>query len=115
MWVVGAARWGAVVCRRPDGSREGWVTMRRLFLTELHEDEAGHLLLGLPNIVASAGAGLLAGGAAGGEDVVTIIGGVALAVGLLWSGVAQHNLVDYDVWRRLDRLERLAEKWLGER
>ncbi len=78
--------------------------MRRLFLRELHEDETGHLLLGLPNIVASAGAGLLAGGAAGGEDVVTIIG-----------GVAQHNLVDYDVWRRLDRLERLAEKWLGER
>jgi hypothetical protein len=48
---------------------------------------------------------LLAAGAASGEDVITIIGGVALGLGILLGEVLGHMQVDYDIFSRLNRLE----------
>ncbi len=56
-------------------------------------------------MVAVVGAVLLAAGAAAGEDVITIVGGVGLGLGILVSGLLNHIRVDYDIFERLNRLE----------
>jgi len=48
---------------------------------------------------------LLAAGAASGEDVIIIVGGIALGLGILLNVVLGHQQVDYDIFSRLDRLE----------
>ena len=60
------------------------------------------------SLVAVVGAIILAVGASGTEDVVTILGGVILAVGILASGFLRHTQIDYEVYERLERLEKSA-------
>jgi len=74
-------------------------------LARLHRDERGHAALGVADLAAAAGAVLLAAGAAANEDVITIIGGIVLALGVFGSGIMRHTQIDYDLWRRLARLE----------
>lgn len=78
-------------------------------LGRLQRDESGHATLGLLDIAAASGAVLLAAGAASGEDVLTIIGGAALAVGIFAGGVVRHTSIDYEMWRRLDRIDEADE------
>lgn len=74
------------------------------FLTALHREE-GHGVT-LPGTFAGmVGAVLLAVGAVNNQDVLTIIGGVVLAGGLLASHVIQHVAVDYEIYGRLEKLE----------
>ncbi len=71
-----------------------------------NNDERGHVEVGVPALVAGIAAVVLAIGAAADSDVVTIISGVVLGVTLLAASVARHRQIDYDVWRRLDKLEK---------
>ena len=73
---------------------------------QIHNDERGHVEVGVPALVAAIAAIVLAIGAAADSDVVTIISGVVLGVALLSASLARHRQIDYDVWRRLDKLEK---------
>lgn len=75
-------------------------------LHRLHEEEDGHVEVGVPALVAAVGAILLTIGAAGDTDVLTWIGGIVLAVGLFVAALARHRFIDYTTWERLDKLEK---------
>ncbi len=75
-------------------------------LQEIHDDERGHVEVGVPSLIAAVGAILLGIGAGGGGAVLAIIGGVVLGVGLFGAGLLRHRQIDYDIWRRLDKLEK---------
>ena len=78
--------------------------MRSLGFAKLHGDEDGHTA---PLVVVGAGLGaaLLSAGAAAGEDVLTIVGGVVLTVGLIAGSMLTHTRMDYEVYDRLNKLE----------
>jgi hypothetical protein len=78
--------------------------MKRI-LREL-QSEDGHAppLAGI--LIGAAGAILLACGAAEDSGPLTIIGGIVLAVGLLATSVISHMSVEYDIYRRLESLEK---------
>jgi hypothetical protein len=82
--------------------------MRRLIraIHALHKDEGGHVEVGVPSLAAAVGAILLAIGAAGDTDWLTITGGVVLGIGIFVTGLLRHRFIDYEVWRRLDRVEK---------
>ncbi len=82
--------------------------MRTLMATlrRVNEDESGHVEVGGPGLVGAIGAIILGIGATGSSDVVTIGGGVVLAVGIMGASLARHRLIDYDLWKRLDELEK---------
>ena len=68
--------------------------------------EEGHAIT-LPGTLASmVGAILLAVGAVNNQDVLTIIGAVVLAVGLLATSLLQHMGVEYGIFGRLDKIEK---------
>ena len=60
---------------------------------------------GLADLIPATGAALLGAGAATGEDVLTIVGAVALALGFVLSGFVRHVKVDYAIYDRLNALE----------
>ena len=74
-------------------------------LAALLNSEAGHGVTLPATLAGMAGAVLLAVGAVNNQDVLTIIGGVVLAVGLLASSMAQHMLIEYPIYERLDKME----------
>lgn len=74
-------------------------------LAKLARDESGHAGPALADIVGSAGAIILAVGAASSEDAVIIVGGVVLAVGIFASGFLRHVALDYSIFDRLNKLE----------
>ena len=76
------------------------------YFVRIRDEERGHLEVGGPSLIGAVGAILLAIGAAGGTDWLTIAGGVVLAVGIFLAGLARHRFIDYDVWRRLDKLDK---------
>jgi hypothetical protein len=82
--------------------------MKRLIsaIQQIHDDERGHVEVGVPSLVAAVGAILLGIGAGGGGAVLAIIGGIVLGVGIFGTGLLRHRQIDYDVWRRLDKLEK---------
>ncbi len=75
------------------------------FLDTLRSEE-GHAIT-LPGTLAGmVGAVLLAVGAVNNQDVLTIIGAVVLAVGLLATSLLQHMGVEYEIYERLDKIEK---------
>ena len=82
--------------------------MRRIqkSFQRLRNEERGHVMVGLPSLVAAIGAIMLGYGAAGDSDTATVIGGFVLAAGIFVTGLARHRTIDYDVWKRLDELEK---------
>ena len=78
----------------------------KALIRRINEDESGHIAVGMPALVAAVGAIVLAIGASGDTDVLTIIGGIVLAVGVFGSSVARHRGIDYDIYERLDKLEK---------
>jgi len=74
--------------------------------SRIRDDERGHVIVAVPSLVAAIGAIMLGIGAAGDTDWLTITGGVVLGVGIFLTGLARHRGIDYDVWMRLDRLEK---------
>jgi H+/gluconate symporter-like permease len=75
-------------------------------IQQIHNDERGHVEVGVPSLVAGIGAVILGIGAGGGGAVLAIIGGVVLGVGIFITGLLRHRQIDYDVWKRLDKLEK---------
>jgi hypothetical protein len=75
-------------------------------LRRIHTEEDGHAVPGFMSLVAAVGAVVLAIGAASDSDVVTIIGGVALGIGILAGGVLNHMVIDYDIYARLETIEK---------
>ncbi len=67
--------------------------------------EEGHGVTLPPLFAGMAGAVLLAVGAVNNQDVLTIIGGVVLAAGLLGAALLQHMAIEYDIYDRLNKLE----------
>lgn len=68
--------------------------------------EDGHAppLIGV--LIGGAGAILLAVGSANDSGVLAIVGGIVLAVGLFAAAVLNHTTVEYDIYARLDKLEK---------
>ena len=57
-------------------------------------------------LIAAAGAIVLGIGAANGTGWLAVVGGVLLAVGILATLVANHMTVEYDMYARLEVLEK---------
>ncbi|HYM16811.1 MAG TPA: hypothetical protein VEZ14_14760 [Dehalococcoidia bacterium] len=68
--------------------------------------EDGHAMPVVGVFIGAAGAILLGIGAANGTGALAIIGGIVLAVGLLATLVVNHMTVEYDIYARLDKLEK---------
>ena len=78
----------------------------RKALQRIRDDESGHIEVGVPSLLAAIGAIALGYGAAGESDVAAVAGGFVLALGIMAAGVARHRAIDYDVYRRLEDLEK---------
>ena len=78
----------------------------RKAIQRIRDDERGHVLVGVPSLVAGIGAVVLGIGAAADSDATAIIGGIILGAGIFVTGLARHRSIDYDVWQRLDDLEK---------
>ena len=74
-------------------------------LAKLKRDESGHSELLINDLAKVAGVILLAAGAAASEDVITIVGGVVLAVGIVGTTIRHHMTIDYPIFDRLNALE----------
>ena len=75
-------------------------------LRQLERSEEGHAAPFFLSILAAAGAIALGIGAAEDSSIVAIIGGVVLGVGVVAALLVNHMVVDYDIFRRLDDLEK---------
>ncbi len=74
-------------------------------LATLLNSEEGHGVTLGGTLAGMAGAILLAVGAVNDQDVLTIVGGAVLAVGLLAGALLQHMAIEYDIYDRLNKLE----------
>ncbi len=77
----------------------------RAFLRRLHTEETGHAVIAATGLIGAAGAILLAAGMTTDTDVLAWIGGGVMAVAFINGSVREHQLVDYEVFARLDELE----------
>ena len=75
-------------------------------LRQLERSEEGHAAPFFLSILAAAGAIALGIGASEDSSIVAIIGGVVLGVGVVAALLVSHMVVDYDIFRRLDDLEK---------
>jgi len=79
---------------------------RQLEVEHAFMGEDGHAAPALLSLIGAAGAIGLGIGVATDSDVLAIIGGVGVAAGLLVGNVLSHMTIDYDVYRRLEDLEK---------
>ncbi len=79
--------------------------MRKVF-QRIRDDESGHVTVGVPSLLAAIGAIVLGYGAAGDSDAAPIIGGFVLGLGIMAASIARHRSIDYEVYKRLDDLEK---------
>ncbi|MCH8950279.1 MAG: hypothetical protein IIB87_07880 [Chloroflexi bacterium] len=77
----------------------------RRILAALNSEE-GHALPYLGVLPAAAGAVLLGIGAANDTDWMAIAGGIVLAVGVFATPILAHSNIDYDIYNRLNKLEK---------
>ena len=82
----------------------GEITVLRA-LAKLKRDESGHGELLVNDLVKVIGVILLPAGAAASEDVITIVGGLVLAVGIVAATIRIHMTIDYPIFDRLNALE----------
>ncbi len=75
-------------------------------IQRFRDDETGHIAVGALALVAAIGAIVLGYGAAADEDAITVIGGWVLGLGVLAASLARHRTIDYEVFARLDKLEK---------
>ena len=72
----------------------------------IQHGEEGHGMPLIGAVIGAVGAVLLAIGAANDTGVLSIVGGIVLAVGLIAMLVIQHMAVEYGILDRLDKLEK---------
>ncbi len=75
-------------------------------LRRLERSEEGHAAPLLLAIVAAAGAIALGIGASEDSSIVAIVGGVVLGLGVIAAFTANHLTIDYDIYERLNDLEK---------
>jgi len=75
----------------------------RSLVSRIHREEDGHVPTSLASLVAGAGPVLLAIGAAGDNDTLTIIGGIVAGVGIFAYALAQHLTIDWELFRRTSK------------
>jgi uncharacterized membrane protein YebE (DUF533 family) len=75
-------------------------------LRRVNTDERGHAAPLVPALAGAAGAIVLAIGVAADSSAAAIIGGIVLAVGLLATSLVYHIAIDYDIYKRLNDLEK---------
>jgi hypothetical protein len=68
--------------------------------------EDGHAFPAMGALVGAVGAILLGIGAAGDTGWLSVTGGIVLAVGVLAASVVNHMTVEYDIFGRLEKLEK---------
>ncbi len=79
--------------------------MLKKFCQMLNREE-GHGITLPGTLLSGAGAILLAVGAANDSGVLAIAGGILLAVGMLAFSVLAHMGIEYEIFGRLDELEK---------
>lgn len=75
-------------------------------LYHLGRSEEGHTAPLFLAIVAAAGAIALGIGASEDSSIAAIAGGVVLGLGVIGAIMAYHLTIDYDIYKRLDDLEK---------
>lgn len=78
----------------------------KAILRAVHAGEEGHAQMLATALGGAAGAIALAIGAAEDSSIAIYIGGIVLAVALVASAMASHLTVDYEIYDRLDNLEK---------
>ena len=68
--------------------------------------EEGHAAPAFISLIGAVGAIAIGIGVATDSDLLAILGGVGAAVGILLGAVAEHMVIDYDMYRRLEDLEK---------
>jgi hypothetical protein len=76
-----------------------------LIVRDAIRGDRGHARAGAATLVPVAGAIVLAIGAANETDWLTITGGIVLALGVLLASVLHHQVVDWDIYHRIEKLE----------
>ncbi|HML98839.1 MAG TPA: hypothetical protein PKD75_10190 [Tepidiformaceae bacterium] len=72
----------------------------------MHTEEAGHAVSAIGALPAAAGAVMLGFGAANDTGWLAITGGIVAGLGILVYEVVRHTRIDYQLFSRLDRIER---------
>lgn len=80
-------------------------TIRTLAL-QLHRGEEGHVWAGVPALLGALGAIGIGIGAANDTGWLAITSGIVAAIGIMGGGLLRHREFDYDIWTRLDKLEK---------
>ena len=75
-------------------------------LRAVHQNEEGHALPGVASLVGAVGAILLGIGAANDSGGLAIAGGILAGVGFLAASLLEHVKVDYNIFGRLESLEK---------
>jgi len=78
----------------------------RKMIQRIRDDERGHVIVGVPSLAAGIGAVMLGFGAAEDSYGLAVAGGIVLGVAIFLTGLARHREIDYDVFSRLDKLEK---------
>jgi len=71
-----------------------------------HSNEEGHALPAIASLVGAIGAILLGIGAANDSGGLAIAGGILAGVGFMAASVLEHVKVDYDIYGRIETLEK---------
>jgi len=80
--------------------------MLRTLINAITHGEEGHAPPALAALIAGAGAIALTIGATGDTDWLAWVGGIVLAVGIVAAALLDHVTVDYDIFARLEKLEK---------
>ena len=94
--------------RKVRRNSDGGFTMNRfreLALT-IHHNEEGHIWAGVPALIGAIGAIGLGIGAANDTGWLAVTGGIVAGVGIMAGSLLRHREFDYDMWRRVDTLEK---------
>jgi hypothetical protein len=75
-------------------------------LRAIHQNEEGHAFPGAAALVGAIGAILLGIGAANDSGGLAIAGGILAGVGFLAASLLEHMKVDYNIFGRLENLEK---------
>ena len=78
----------------------------RAVLRHAHQSEEGHALPGAAALAGAVGAILLGIGAANDTGWLAVGGGVVAGVGFLAASLLEHTNVDYDLYGRIEKLEK---------
>ena len=79
---------------------------RNVSMPNVRKGEEGHAQTLPGMVIAAAGAIALGIGAANDTGWLAIVGGVVLGVGIIALSVLEHMKIDYDIYARLEKLEK---------